>query len=154
MQQTGTRGQALRHRKPLRAYLGPAALYALLVIFVLVTFAPIYWILLSAVTPIGDLFHEPLDYWPLHLSAVNFQAVSGLVPLWTQFFNSAVLSVGSAAITVMICLLAAYAFARIKFPGSNILFLGLLLSGFLPAVSTIIPLFQMFENLNLIDTKA
>ena len=141
------------HRKPLREYLGPASLYVFLVIFVLVTFAPIYWIVLSAITPIDELFHQPLDYWPIHISATNFQNVSGLVPLWTQFFNSAVLSVVSAALTVAICLLAAYAFARIRFPGSNLIFLGLLVSGFLPAVATIIPLFQMFQSWNLIDTK-
>jgi ABC-type glycerol-3-phosphate transport system permease component len=141
------------HRNPLREHLGTLSLYVLLVLFVLVTFAPIYWIVLSAVTPIDELFHVPLDYWPIHISAVNFQSVSNLVPLGTQFFNSAVLSIASAAITVAICLLAAYAFARIRFPGSNVLFLGILLSGFLPAVATIIPLFQMFQSFSLIDTK-
>lgn len=145
--------QTSRQRKPPRAYLGPVAHYALLMIFVLVTFAPIYWIILSAVTPIDELFHAPLDYWPSHISAINFQSVSSLVPLGTQFFNSVVLSMASAAITAVICTLAAYAFARIRFPGSNLFFLGLLLSGFLPAVSTIIPLFQMFQRFNLIDTK-
>jgi multiple sugar transport system permease protein len=149
--------QALSTSKAGRASSRPRTstmiLYVLLVVFVVVTFAPIYWILLSAVTPTSELFHQPLDYWPIHLSASNFQSVSGLVPLGIQFFNSAFLSLTSAAITVVICLLAAYAFARIRFPGSNLIFLGLLLSGFLPSVATIIPLFQIFEALNLIDTK-
>jgi ABC-type glycerol-3-phosphate transport system permease component len=153
LQAASSPAPAQPHRKPWRQYLGPISLYVLLAIFVVVTFAPIYWIILSAVTPIDQLFQVPLNYWPSHISAVNFQSVSGLVPLGTEFFNSAVLSVASAALTVVICLLAAYAFARIKFPGSNVLFLGILLSGFLPAVSTIIPLFQMFQTAGLIDTK-
>ncbi len=136
-----------------RQRLGPIALYVLLAIFVVITFAPIYWIILSAVTPIDKLFQVPLNYFPSHFSLVNFQSVAGLVPLGTEFLNSAVISSASAVITVLVCLLAAYAFARLKFPGSNILFLGILLSGFLPAVSTIIPLFQMFQGAGLIDTK-
>ncbi len=126
--------------------------YAPLVLFVLVTFAPIYWIILSAFTPIYDLFTSPLRYIPQHPSWLNFQTVAGIVPLGQQTFNSAFLAFFSALISVVVCLLAAYAFARINFPGSSFLLLGLLLTGFLPGIATIIPLFQMFQNLNLIDT--
>jgi ABC-type glycerol-3-phosphate transport system permease component len=62
------------------------------------------------------------------------------------------LAVLSAGFSVAVSLLAAYAFARIAFPGSNLLFLGLLVSGYLPAIATIIPLFQLFENLSLLDS--
>jgi len=51
-----------------------------------------------------------------------------------------------------VSVLAAYAFARIRFPGSNFLLLALLLSGLLPSIATIIPLFQMFQSLNLLDS--
>ena len=121
-------------------------------LFLAVTFAPIYWIILSAFTPIDQLFHVPLSYIPQHPSLINFQTVTQVVPLAQQFLNSTILSVCSAAISVVLCLLAAYAFARLRFPGSQVIFLALLLSGFLPGVATIIPLFQIFQRFNLVDS--
>jgi len=126
--------------------------YVPIVLFVAITFAPIYWIILSAFTPIDELFRIPLSYIPAHPSFINFQNVAQLVPLTQQFFNSSLLSLLSAALSVLVALLAAYAFARIRFPGSNLLFIAMLISGFLPSIATIIPLFQTFENLNLVDS--
>ena len=126
--------------------------YLPIVAFILITFAPIYWIVLSAFTPISDLFQSPLHYIPAHPSWVNFRDVAQILPLGQLFWNSAVLAIVSACVSVVVCLFAAYAFARIRFPGSGLLLLLLLLSGFLPGVATIIPLFQMFQSLGLIDT--
>jgi ABC-type glycerol-3-phosphate transport system permease component len=132
--------------------LGNVGLYILVVLFLLFTLLPIYWIVLSAFTPITELFTTPLNYFPAHPSLVNFQTVAQIVNLSQQFLNSTILSASSAVLSVAVCLLAAYAFARIRFPGSNLLFLGLLLSGYLPTIAMIIPLFQLFENLSLLDS--
>jgi ABC-type glycerol-3-phosphate transport system permease component len=121
-------------------------------LFLFVSFAPIYWIILSALTPITELFRSPLDYFPSHLSAINFQTVVQVVPLGQEFLNSTMLALLSAAISVAVCTLAAYAFARIDFPGHNMLFLALLVSSLLPVIATIIPLFQVFQQLSLVDS--
>jgi multiple sugar transport system permease protein len=140
------------HRQPMRKTIWTVVLYILVALFVIVTLLPIYWIVLSAFTPISELFTTPLNYFPKHPSFINFQTVSQVVPLGQQFFNSSLLAILSAFFSVAVCLLAAYAFARIRFPGSNLLFLGILLSGYLPTIAMIIPLFQMFENLSLLDS--
>jgi len=126
--------------------------YVPLALFIAVTFAPIYWIILSAFTPISELFTSPLRYFPRHPSLVNFQTAAQIVSIGQQLANSTILSVSSSALTVAVCLLASYAFARIRFPGSSFFFLALLLSSFLPSIATIIPLFQLFQNLSLVDT--
>lgn len=140
------------HSRPMRKTLGAVLFYSVIVLFALVTLAPIYWIVLSAFTPISELFTTPLNYIPIHPSLINFQTVAQIVPLGQQFVNSTMLAVLSAFFSVLVCLLAAYAFARIRFPGSSLLFLGLLLSGYLPTIAMIIPLFQLFENLSLLDS--
>ena len=145
------------HAQPARPHLvrrrlGTIALYVLVVLFGLFTLAPIYWIILSAFTPISELFTVPLNYIPIHPSLVNFQTVSQIVPLAQQFLNSTILAGCSAFFSVLVCLLAAYAFARIRFPGSNVLFLGILISGYIPTIAMIIPLFQLFESLSLLDS--
>jgi ABC-type glycerol-3-phosphate transport system permease component len=122
------------------------------VLFLLFTLLPIYWIVLSAFTPVTELFTSPLNYIPAHPSLENFVTVAQIVSLDQQFLNSTILSVASACLSVVVCLLAAYAFARIRFPGSNLLFLLLLLSGYLPTIAMIIPLFQLFQSLSLLDS--
>ena len=139
-------------RRSIRSRLRPALIYVPVAIFLFVTLAPLYYIALSAFTPTNQLFTIPLNYLPSHLSGANFQAVANALPLVHQFANSTVLSAASAAISVVLSVLAAYAFARLRFPGSNVLFLLLYLSGLLPAVVTIIPLFQTFEQFALLDT--
>jgi ABC-type glycerol-3-phosphate transport system permease component len=128
------------------------AFYVPIALFLAITFAPIYWILLSAFTPIDELFKIPLNYIPLHPSLINFKNVASIVPIGQQIFNSSFLSLLSAAFSVIVALLAGYAFARIRFPGSNFFFLAMLISGFLPTIATIIPLFQTFQSLNLVDS--
>src|SRR5579875_3151349 len=123
--QSAARTQALQARKR-RELINAIVLYAGVVLFALVTLAPIYWIVLSAFTPITELFTTPLNYFPVHPSLINFETVAQIVPIGQQFMNSAVLSVASAFFSVTVCLMAAYAFARIRFPGSNILFFALL----------------------------
>jgi multiple sugar transport system permease protein len=143
-----------RTRRPLDVgvILRRVAFYVPIALFLVITFAPVYWILLSAFTPIDELFRIPLSYIPAHPSLINFKNAASLVPVGQQFFNSSLLSVLSAAFSVVVALLAGYAFARIRFPGSNFLFLAMLVSGFLPTIATIIPLFQTFQSLNLIDS--
>jgi multiple sugar transport system permease protein len=136
----------------MRAMLRALRFSAPILLFLLITFAPICWIILSAFTPIDELFRSPLNYIPLHPTFGNFGAVAGVIPLGQEFWNSTVLSVLSAALAVVVCLLAAYAFARIRFPGSTACLLALMFSGFLPGIATIIPLFEMFQSLSLLDT--
>jgi ABC-type glycerol-3-phosphate transport system permease component len=139
-------------RYPVRRMVGKVVFYIPVVLFALFTLAPIYWIVLSAFTPISELFTTPLHYIPLHPSLINFVTVSQVVPLAQQFMNSTIFALLSAFFSVVVCLLAAYGFARIRFPGSNVLFLGLLLSSYLPTIATIIPLFQLFQSLSLLDS--
>jgi len=139
-----------------RVWLRPLArrllFYVPIVVFLLVTLAPIYWIVLSAFTPINELFTVPLRYIPRHPTLANFRHVAQIVPLAQESFNSALLASSSSFVSVLVSMLAAYAFARIRFPGSGFLLVGLLLSGLLPSIATIIPLFQMFQSLNLLDS--
>jgi ABC-type glycerol-3-phosphate transport system permease component len=137
-----------------RKLLSQIGLYVVVVLFLLFTLMPIYWIVLSAFTPVTELFTSPLNYIPAHPSLENFATVAQIVSLDQQFLNSTILSLSSACLSVVVCLLAAYAFARIRFPGSNILFLLLLLSGYLPTIAMIIPLFQLFQSLSLLDSLA
>jgi ABC-type glycerol-3-phosphate transport system permease component len=126
--------------------------YGLVVVFVLIVLLPIYYIFLTAFVSGPRLFTQPLTYFPTNLSFERFSIVLESLPLWRYLFNTVFLAVSSALIALLICLLAAYAIARLDFPGANLVLIGLLASSMLPPFTTVIPLFQMYQSLKLMNT--
>lgn len=121
-------------------------------LFAVVTLLPFYWILLSAITPKNDLFDLPINYWPKNPTLENFVNLTRTIPFWRYFANSAIMSLVSAFVSVLLSFLAAYAFSRIKFPGAGLLLLFFLVSTALPPVSTLLPLYDMFAGMGLLNT--
>jgi ABC-type glycerol-3-phosphate transport system permease component len=146
--QSGRTGQSFRTEKLLRA----ALFYAVLAAFLIIILLPIYYVLMTAFVPGNRLFTQPLTYIPVALSLERFEAVFASLPLWRYLWNTLFLSITSTLISLAVCFLAAYAIARIPFPGANLVLLLLLGSSMLPAVSTIIPLFQLWRDLKLMNT--
>ncbi|HEV8636665.1 MAG TPA: carbohydrate ABC transporter permease [Chloroflexota bacterium] len=129
-----------------------AVFYGAVVLFVLVVLLPIYYIFLTAFAPGDMLFTKPLSYLPRTLGAERFGLIFTALPLGRYLFNTFFLSTVSTLVTLLVSFLGAYAIARLRFPGANAVMIGLLASGMLPAVTTVIPLFQMYQQLGLMDT--
>ncbi|MGQ9629694.1 MAG: carbohydrate ABC transporter permease [bacterium] len=125
--------------------------YFFLMVFVMVIMSPLYYIFLSAFQPREDMFTIPLNYWPRHPTLEHFIRVFNTIPYARYILNTTILSLGCSVAVLIVAIPAAYAFARIDFPGSNLFLMGLLASGMLPGVATIIPLFQMFQRLGLVN---
>lgn len=140
-----------RARRSRRTRRGPGKYIAILALVVLALF-PVWWIFTSAFTPANRLLTSPPNYYPRTFTLENFRLLSQQFPVGQALVNSLLLAIGSSVVAVAISYLAAYAFARYTFPGSNVIFVLLLLSSALPQIATVIPLFQQFGNLNLIDT--
>jgi ABC-type glycerol-3-phosphate transport system permease component len=73
---------------------------------------------------------------------------------WTYVFNSVYLVVLTVLGQVLSCSMVAYAFARLKWPGRDVLFIVLLATMMLPAQVTMIPVFVIFKHLGLYNTLA
>jgi multiple sugar transport system permease protein len=120
------------------------------------TLVPVYWALVvSLMKPVG-LQSTPPSLIPHPFTLENYRSLlngsetSG--PFLRALRNSAIESVGTTVFTVAVALLAAYAFARWKFPGSNVLFLAILATIALPLYAVLIPLFKMASHLHQVDT--
>ena len=146
----GSAASALVAGKKWRTALGT---YAGFVVFVVVFLLPVYWILLSSVLPRNKLLSSPPTYFSLQLTLDNYQRTVQQIPLLLYLRNSLIFGLGSAALSVTVSLLAAYAFARLRFRGSNVVLLFFLLSMALPQIATTIPLFQLFQALRLVNTQ-
>ncbi|MBN9235462.1 MULTISPECIES: carbohydrate ABC transporter permease [Phyllobacteriaceae] len=124
---------------------------------------PIYWTLVSAVTPTEDFSARPIHFFPQHFTLDHFSRLLGIniariggVEVWAQFraalVNSIVTSVAATLLCVAISALGAYAFTRLEFPGRRMLFAAVVATLAIPAYAVLIPLYQIMIRLHLVDT--
>jgi multiple sugar transport system permease protein len=128
------------------------ALYGLMCILLIPFVFPTWWMITSSVKPISDIFAFPPDLWPRRFDWTTYQKVFELQPFAQQYWNSAYIAALVTLGTMIFSSMAGYAFARIKFPGANLLFTVVLLGLLIPSEVTIVPLFQMFLKWGMINT--
>lgn len=128
---------------------------AYVVMGVLVAFClgPVIWTVLTSLKPESDIVTREMIYIPQRITFQHYR------DLWTQsnyptlVFNSFVVTVSTVLISLVTGTLAAYSFSRFSFPGRTKLMLGYLVIRMFPAVLMIIPLFILFRNFGVLDTK-
>ena len=128
------------------------ALYGLMCVLLVPFVFPTWWMVTSSVKPISDIFAFPPDLWPRRFDFTTYAQVFELQPFARQYWNSAYIAALVTAGTMIVSSMAGYAFARIKFPFSNAIFMVVLLGLLIPSEVTIVPLFQMFLKWGMINT--
>jgi ABC-type glycerol-3-phosphate transport system permease component len=131
---------------------GRWAVWALLVGGALVMAFPVYWILVTAVTPGGQSQSGEFYLWPAEPTLANFAEAFASQPVGRWIVNSLVIAGIGTAITVIVALMAGYAFAKFSFRGRNLLFGAFLVTIVVPAQVTLVPSFLVVVNLGLVDT--
>jgi multiple sugar transport system permease protein len=114
--------------------------------------APFYWVLITSLLTTEDTFNLPPVWLPSHITLANYHDVFRLIPFWHMAFNSLKISAIITLGAVTTSTLAAYAFARLRFPGRNLLFMLLLSALMVPQQVTVIPTFILMRNLGLLNT--
>jgi ABC-type glycerol-3-phosphate transport system permease component len=135
------------------AWLERAIFLFLLAVFLFVVLLPFYWILLSSFTPKSDIFTTPPRYWFSDFTLENYRALRDAIPLGRYLVNSLIFATGSSVLSVAAAFLASYALARLRFKGANIVFGAFVVSIALPQIGTLVPLFELFKNLHLVNTR-
>ncbi len=143
----------VRTQPRLRFDANAVLVYACFVVFTVAVLLPVYWMARSAFATANELNHVPLIYFPT-FTLKNFETLVAQVPFADYVRNSLVFAFATTFATLFVSYLAAYAFARISFPGSNLLMWILILSMALPEVGTIVPLYRLLKDLHLLDTIA
>ncbi len=137
-----------------KAVIGKVVLTVISVILALIFIAPLIWSLAVSFQIEGKQIVSVWDWFKLPYTIHNYIDIikTSAVPIWT--INSLVIAVVSTALTVILSSMAAYAIAKIKFKGRNLIFFYFLLGLLVPGEATIVPLFITANNLNMIDTYA
>ncbi|WP_030452974.1 carbohydrate ABC transporter permease [Herbidospora cretacea] len=138
-----------------------------LVAALVVTVFPFYWMIRTALTPAADLFRDSTALWPSNPTLINFTRVLGLVSseearaaggsgaeidfvLYTA--NSLVYSGLIAVVQTLCCAMAGYAFARLRFPGRDLVFGVIVAALMVPPIFTLLPNFVLVKQLGLVNT--
>jgi multiple sugar transport system permease protein len=133
---------------------GRTLVYALLLVGACVMLMPLAWMLLTSLKSFDEVLASPPSWIPRRIRWQNYREALTTFDFLRFFGNSVIVAVLTIAGTLVSCSLAAYAFARLRTFGSNVLF-GLLLSTtMLPAQVTVIPLFAWFSKLGMVNTFA
>src|SRR5258708_7190799 len=104
-------------------------------VFAVIIGLPFYFVLVYSITPKDELFKTPPAYFPSAPTLDNYARLLNGVPLGIFFRNSTIFALGSSIVSVIVSGLAAYALARIRFRGSTIVNLALILSVALPQIA-------------------
>lgn len=112
---------------------------------------PFLWMITTSLKPAGALYQPPLLY-PTHFEWQNYANAWRAAPFPRFFLNSAIMAVGITVAQTLLSALAGYAFARLRFPGRNVLFLLVLGTMMIPFPITLIPNFLTVANLGWLDT--
>ncbi|WP_234381685.1 MULTISPECIES: carbohydrate ABC transporter permease [unclassified Streptomyces] len=124
-------------------------IYLPLGLYLLFTLIPFYWILLFAVRPTGSTSLVP---WPITFE--HFDKVWTERSFATFFQNSLLVGVVSMVMTTLVALAGGYALARFDFRIKRGFMLALLCSQFIPGALMLVPLFEIFAELRMINSLA
>lgn len=141
-----------RRRRPGRAKLLRWGLVALMAVLAVPFVFPTWWMATSSMKTTSEILRVPPTIWPDAPSLEPYARVFTLQPFAQQYWNSLYIAALVTIGTIFVASLAGYAFARIQFPGANLLFIVVLVGLLIPTEVTIVPLFRMVNSLGLIDT--
>ncbi|MEH0111094.1 carbohydrate ABC transporter permease [Tersicoccus sp. MR15.9] len=131
---------------------GTAARTVAAVVVSLLVIAPLYWMLVVALSPRSELLGSELRLWPRALTWDNVERVFSSFPVIEWLGNSAAISLSVAILTTAVNLLAGYAFAHLRFRGSTVLFFVALATLTIPVQVIMVSLFRIVTGLHLYGT--
>jgi multiple sugar transport system permease protein len=146
--------QAAPHSRPRlwRRFGRQAGLMALVAPGAALFLTPWIWMILTAGKTSAEIWKIPPVWLPADYRWANFIEAWNKGDFLTFYQNTTLIAVLNVAAVLFSCSIAAYAFARISFPGRNVLFVLVLSTMMLPAQVTLIPLFMIFSKLGWVNT--
>jgi multiple sugar transport system permease protein len=135
-----------------RAVVGSTGAHTVLIAAALVLAGPFLWELLTSFKSITESAKVPPTFLPEVWHPSNYTSVFHGIPFGSMLVNSVINALARTAGQLLFCSMAAYAFARLEFPGKRVLF-GLFLSVLLvPTQLLVIPQYQIMQDLGLLNT--
>lgn len=139
-------------RKPAWIVLRHVILITVSILFVF----PFYWMLITSLKANTQVFTYPVEWWPDPIVWENYPNAIAYknFPFFLYLRNSTFYALSVMLGTVISCAAVGYGFARMRFPGRNLLFMLTLATLMIPGIVTFIPTFILFKSLGMLGTYA
>ncbi|HEX5322975.1 MAG TPA: carbohydrate ABC transporter permease [Capsulimonadaceae bacterium] len=132
---------------------GRGALYLALTLLAVVFIFPFYWLVSAAFKNPAEIWATPPQWFPHPFILKNFVELFRETNIPRAFLNSVIISAGSVLLSLFLCSLGGYAFAKFPgAPGNSKLFTFVLGTLMIPAAVTLIPAFEVLIHLHLVNT--
>ena len=128
--------------------------FVLMLFIGLIMVFPLFWMVRSSVMTQSEIFRKPMQWLPERIQWKNYVDIMTLRPFARWICNSAFIVVFNVLGTMLTCSMAAFAFARLKFRGRNVVFSMVLAAMMIPSATLLIPQFMIWKILHGIDTYA
>jgi len=136
-----------------RTRLQTVFLYFFLSLSALCILLPLIWLTTTAFKTKAELFANPYRLFPKHLRFSNFREAWAYAPFAKYYLNTIIISFVLLFIQMVMITLGAYAFARLHFPGRDVLFILYLTQLMITPQSTVFPNYLMVSQMGLLDTR-
>src|SRR5699024_6282559 len=125
-------------------------LYLVLIVGLVLTIGPFYWMVVGATNPSGEVLSIPPNFIPGTHLLENLDKLMSEINIWRSLLNSTIVTVTYTFLGGLVSASAGYAFAKFQFKGGNLLFSIILLSMMVPYQALVIPQFELFASLDLL----
>ena len=126
--------------------------HTVLIIGAIIMIVPFLWMMLTSIKTLGESIQMPPKILPTQIYWDNYSAVMKLLPFAQFYINTILMIAGRVVGSVLFSAMAAYACARLNFPGKNIFFGLVLFQMMIPGQLFIIPQFLIVQKLGLLNT--
>jgi multiple sugar transport system permease protein len=121
-------------------------------LFIAFLLGPFYWTVITSIKPIDDFMNIPPVWFPEKPTLVHYKAAMFAYRGLDGLINSVVVSTAATVLSVLLGTLMGYSFARFNTGGQHLSF-WVLSQRFLPPVAVVLPIFLLYRNLGLNDTR-
>ncbi|MHC1749594.1 MAG: carbohydrate ABC transporter permease [Cellulosilyticaceae bacterium] len=141
---------AVSHKN--KKVMNKALIHILLILGVFLTILPFAWMVLTSFKTRGESMQIPPVIIPSSFSFSSYANTIHAIPFKQIYFNTIVSTVVTVIAQVVFCSMAAYAFARIEFPGRNVIFIIILSVLMVPSQIFLLPQYMIIQKLGWLNT--
>jgi multiple sugar transport system permease protein len=147
----GARAETRKQRAPRRPIMPRAAWWGVCTAAAVLFIYPLYVMIAQSLKSPKEAAQAPPTLFPHDFSTANYSGLShtGGINVFDHILNSAMVSIGATIATVILATLGGYAFAKLRFPGSNLVFFATLATFMIPFQAIITPLYIVLKDLGL-----
>ncbi len=131
---------------------------ALLKVFILhlisfIMLIPFFWLTSTALKAPGEVFTQTIQWLPKKWMFSNFAAIMEAAPFGLYMVNTILVVLGILVLQLLLIIPAAYAFARLQFPGRDIAFMLFIIQIMLPLEAIVVPNYFLMNTFGLLNTR-